>query len=280
MRPNLLIVTQEPPLGPPPIEKDLLAMLTAEQVQISTVNSFAVARLQVMRQPFDMVIATLGFDGEALSLIRDLRGLFPELPLVLLHDQTATLRQVQLAARLGAHVIDNDTSRQTIRMRIAHLLKLHLPAASPLNKEPSKWATSTSRVEAIRDQVKALGQNPGVEFALLADLNGQTIAAWHMQRGIDLAAFATMAAGELSATLELGNSLGAHRACNLIWQEYDNRMVLISRVSESYLLLLAIEVETLVGPIRLSLQRTVEQIQNLLNPGSLYKQQALIASAA
>ena len=130
-----------------------------------------------MRQPFDMVIATLGFDGEALSLIRDLRGLFPELPLVLLHDQTATLRQVQLAARLGAHVIDSDTSRQTIRMRIAHLLKLHLPAASPLNKEPSKWATSTSRVEAIRDQVKALGQNPGVEFALLADLNGQTIAA-------------------------------------------------------------------------------------------------------
>ncbi len=120
---------------------------------------------------------------------------------------------------------------------------------------------SKTQLTTLNTDMAQLGRQSGVRFIILADFSGQDISSWDAVGSNDTATIAALAAGDLLATLELGRMLGGRRACNLVVQEHDDQTVLIARVGQGFLLLLATSKDVPLGWSRLAIKRLAERIE-------------------
>lgn len=245
--------------------------------QIVTVRSAAAAKLQASRQPFAAAVATLSSESNAgLELAQSLRQLYPRMPFVLIRDRNAPTTQVSRALQMGVRVIDQVRAERQLGIIISHLLGIHVPLSraperdlsdppppplpAPLPLEQGARVFSASQMRDIKTNLAQLGGLPGVRCALLADMSGQEVASWKGISNVDTPGVAALAASELLASVEIGQILGGYRSCNLIVQEHDEQMVLMARVGEDMLLLLATENDAPIGPSRLAIKRTSDRL--------------------
>lgn len=121
----------------------------------------------------------------------------------------------------------------------------------------------------IRALFAQLGQQVEVRLAMLGDLSGQDMVSWSGPGAVDTASVAALAAGDLMATLEVGRMLGGRRACNLIVQEHDDLTILVGRVGEGLLLLLATTKDVPLGWSRLAVKRTADKILALVGSAAM-----------
>lgn len=128
---------------------------------------------------------------------------------------------------------------------------------------------SAPQLQELRSYLGQLGQQADVRCALLADMSGQDIASWEARPGVDMASIAALASGDLMATLEVGRMLGGRRACNLIVQEHDDLTILIGRVGEGMLLLLATAKDVPLGWSRLALKRASERLLTIVGAAAM-----------
>lgn len=124
----------------------------------------------------------------------------------------------------------------------------------------SQLVLSPAQLSELRATLVQLSQQADLRYVMLGDLSGQDIVAWEARSGTDLASIAALAAGDLMATMEVGRMLGGRRACNLIVQEHDDMTILIGRVGEGLLLLLATAKDVPLGWARLALKRTSDKV--------------------
>jgi predicted regulator of Ras-like GTPase activity (Roadblock/LC7/MglB family) len=120
---------------------------------------------------------------------------------------------------------------------------------------------SKTQLTTLQTDMAQLGRQRGVRFIVLADFSGQDISAWDAAGSSDTATISALAAGDLLATLELGRMLGGRRACNLVVQEHDDQTVLIARVGQGFLLLLATAKDVPLGWSRLAIKRLADRIE-------------------
>jgi predicted regulator of Ras-like GTPase activity (Roadblock/LC7/MglB family) len=124
----------------------------------------------------------------------------------------------------------------------------------------SQLVLSAAQLDELRSYLAQLGQQATVNYSMLADLSGQDIVHWVARSAVDVSSIAALAAGNMMSTLEIGQMLGGHRSCNLVVQEYDEQTILIGRVGEGLLLLVATAKEVPLGWSRLAVKRTCDKI--------------------
>lgn len=133
----------------------------------------------------------------------------------------------------------------------------------------SQLVLAPAQMNEIRTTLSQLGQQADVRMAMLGDLSGQDIVSWSGRAEVDTASIAALAAGDLMATLEVGRMLGGRRACNLIVQEHDDLTILVGRVGESLLLLIATAKDVPLGWSRLAIKRSADKILALVGSAAM-----------
>lgn len=133
----------------------------------------------------------------------------------------------------------------------------------------SQLILSVAQLNEIRSYLAQLGQQAAVRCAMLADLSGQDIVHWDALGSVDTPSIAALAAGDLMATLEIGRMLGGKRACNLIVQEHDEQTILVGRVGEGLLLLIATAKDVPLGWARLAIKRTSDRILAIVGSAAM-----------
>ncbi len=128
----------------------------------------------------------------------------------------------------------------------------------------SQLVLSPAQLNDLRACLAQFGQQADVQCAMLADFSGQDIVSWNAQEDVDTPSIAALAAGDLMATLEIGRMLGGKRACNLIVQEHDDLTILIARVGDGLLLLLATAKDVPLGWSRLAIKRATDRILGIV----------------
>jgi predicted regulator of Ras-like GTPase activity (Roadblock/LC7/MglB family) len=128
----------------------------------------------------------------------------------------------------------------------------------------SQLVLSVTQLGELRDLLAQFSQQAEVRCTFLGDLSGQEIASWDARSDTDLASVAALAAGDLMATLEIGRLLGGRRTCNLVVQEHDDLTILVARVGEGLLLLLATAKDVPLGWSRLALKRATARILDIV----------------
>lgn len=133
----------------------------------------------------------------------------------------------------------------------------------------SQLVLSAAQLQELRQLVAQFSQQADVRFAFLGDLSGLDIVSWDGQNGTDAGSIAALAAGDMMATLEVGRLLGGKRACNLIVQEHDDLTILISRIGEALILLLATSRDVPLGWSRLAIKRSSDRILAIVGSAAM-----------
>ncbi|MBX0329214.1 hypothetical protein K2Z83_16190 [Oscillochloris sp. ZM17-4] len=133
----------------------------------------------------------------------------------------------------------------------------------------SQLVLSASQLQELRQLLAQFSQQVDVRFAFLGDLSGLDIVSWDGRSETDVGSVAALAAGDMMATLEVGRLLGGKRACNLIVQEHDDLTILISRVGEGLLLLLATARDVPLGWSRLAMKRSTDRILAIVGSAAM-----------
>jgi predicted regulator of Ras-like GTPase activity (Roadblock/LC7/MglB family) len=133
----------------------------------------------------------------------------------------------------------------------------------------SQLVLSAAQLQELWQLLSQFGQQADVRFAFLGDLSGLDIVSWDGRNGTDVGSVAALAAGDMMATLEVGRLLGGKRACNLIVQEHDELSILIARVGESLILLLATSRDVPLGWARLAIKRSSERILAIVGSAAM-----------
>lgn len=133
----------------------------------------------------------------------------------------------------------------------------------------SQLVLSVAQLDELRSLLAQLSQQAEVRCAFLGDLSGQEIACWDARSDTDIASVAALAAGDLMATLEIGRLLGGKRACNLIVQEHDDLTILVARVGEALLLMLATAKDVPLGWSRLTVKRAGDRILSVVGSAAM-----------
>lgn len=141
----------------------------------------------------------------------------------------------------------------------------------------SQIVLAPAQMHEIRATMSQLGQQADVRLAMLGDLSGQDMVSWSGRDDIDASSIAALAAGDLMATLEVGRMLGGKRACNLIVQEHDDLTILVGRVGEGLLLLVATAKDVPLGWSRLAIKRTAEKILSLVGSAAMVPPPAAVS---
>lgn len=141
----------------------------------------------------------------------------------------------------------------------------------------SQLVLGPAQLNEIRAALSQLGQQADVRLAMLGDLSGQDLVAWAGRSEVDTSSIAALAAGDLMATLEVGRMLGGRRACNLIVQEHDDLTILVGRVGESLLLLIATAKDVPLGWSRLAVKRTADKILALVGAAAMVPPPAAVS---
>jgi predicted regulator of Ras-like GTPase activity (Roadblock/LC7/MglB family) len=124
----------------------------------------------------------------------------------------------------------------------------------------SQLVLSIQQLQELKQLLSQFSQQADVRFAMLGDLSGLDIVSWDCGSDTDIGSVAALSAGDMMATMEVGRLLGGKRACNLIVQEHDDLTILIARVGESLLLLLATARDVPLGWSRLAIKRSTDRI--------------------
>lgn len=133
----------------------------------------------------------------------------------------------------------------------------------------SQLVLSVEQLNELRATLAQFSQQADVRFAMIGDLSGQDIVNWDVQGNLDAPSVAALIAGDLLATLEIGRMLGGKRACNLIIQEHDDLTILISRIGEGLLLMLATAKDVPLGWTRLTVKRTADRVLNIVGSAAM-----------
>jgi predicted regulator of Ras-like GTPase activity (Roadblock/LC7/MglB family) len=133
----------------------------------------------------------------------------------------------------------------------------------------SQVVLAPAQMNEIRAAMGQLGQQADVRLVMLGDLSGQDMVSWSGRAEVDTSSVAALAAGDLMATLEVGRMLGGKRACNLIVQEHDDLTILIGRVGEGLLLLLATAKDVPLGWSRLAVKRTADKLLAIVGAAAM-----------
>jgi predicted regulator of Ras-like GTPase activity (Roadblock/LC7/MglB family) len=133
----------------------------------------------------------------------------------------------------------------------------------------SQLVLSVSQLHELRALLAQLGQQADIFCVFLGDMSGQDIVSWNARNDTDVSSIAALAAGDLMATLEIGRLLGGKRACNLIVQEHDDLTILVARVGEALLLLLATARDVPLGWARLAIKRTTDRILPIVGAAAM-----------
>jgi predicted regulator of Ras-like GTPase activity (Roadblock/LC7/MglB family) len=141
----------------------------------------------------------------------------------------------------------------------------------------SQLVLSPAQLTELRTCLSQLGQQAEVRCALLGDMSGQDIVVYDPRSDVDTPSIAALAAGDLMATLEVGRMLGGRRACNLIVQEHDDLTILIGRVGEGMLLLIATAKDVPLGWSRLAVKRTSDRILAVVGAAAMVPPPAAVS---
>ncbi|MCU0491082.1 MAG: roadblock/LC7 domain-containing protein [Chloroflexaceae bacterium] len=133
----------------------------------------------------------------------------------------------------------------------------------------SQLLLSVEQLGELRACLEGLSQQGDVRFTMLGDLSGQEIVSWDARNDLDTPSIAALIAGDLMATLEIGRMLGGKRTCNLIIQEHEDMTILVGRVGEGLLLLLATAKDVPLGWARLALKRSVDRILAIVGTAAM-----------
>jgi predicted regulator of Ras-like GTPase activity (Roadblock/LC7/MglB family) len=128
---------------------------------------------------------------------------------------------------------------------------------------------TSAQLSELRAILGQFSQQAEINCALLADFSGQDIVSWEGRTQHDTATIAALSAGDMLATMEIGRMLGGRRTCNLIVQEHDDMTILVSRVGEGLLLLLATAKDVPLGWARLAVKRASDRIINVVGTAQL-----------
>jgi predicted regulator of Ras-like GTPase activity (Roadblock/LC7/MglB family) len=124
----------------------------------------------------------------------------------------------------------------------------------------SQIILSAAQQDELRHALAKIAQDATVHCALLGDLSGQEISSWVPHGGFDISSIAALAAGDIMATLEINRMLGGERSCNIVIQEHDDQIILIGRVGEALILLLAVARDVPLGWARIALKSATTRI--------------------
>ncbi|NNJ11260.1 roadblock/LC7 domain-containing protein [Chloroflexales bacterium ZM16-3] len=133
----------------------------------------------------------------------------------------------------------------------------------------SQLVLSANQLHELRQLLAQFSQQVDVRFAFLGDLSGLDIVSWDGRSDTDVSSVAALAAGDMMATMEVGRLLGGKRACNLIVQEHDDLTILIARVGEALLLLLATARDVPLGWSRLAIKRSTDRILAIVGDAAM-----------
>ncbi|NTV62269.1 MAG: roadblock/LC7 domain-containing protein [Oscillochloris sp.] len=133
----------------------------------------------------------------------------------------------------------------------------------------SQLVLSAAQLQELRQLLAQFGQQADVRFAFLGDLSGLDIVSWDGRSETDVGSVAALAAGDMMATMEVGRLLGGKRTCNLIVQEHDDLTILMARVGEALLLLLATSRDVPLGWSRLAIKRTSDRILAIVGSAAM-----------
>ncbi len=251
------------------------------QYQVITVSSMAAGQVLATRQHFHLVLLAFQRDNNALDLVRVLQEITPRTRLLLLCDHSVTTEQRDEAQALGLPMLLADPSNEQLVAAIAQALGQNLPAPRRTTAARTRLVSlSAEHLHELRACLVQLGKQGGVSCALLADLNGQDIVHWNAFGDIDTASVAALAAGDLLATLEINQLLMGQQGCKLIVQEHEDQHILMGRVGEHHLLLMATSTDVPLGWVRLNLKRTSERILEILDSATLTLPQTVSSTFA
>lgn len=133
----------------------------------------------------------------------------------------------------------------------------------------STLVLSPAQLQELRGMLAQVAQQADVRCAFLGDLSGQDIVSWSDRLNVDMSSVAALAAGDLMATIEIGRMLGGSRSCNLVVQEHDELTILVARVGEALLLLLATARDVPLGWSRLAIKRLTDRILPIVGKAAL-----------
>lgn len=134
----------------------------------------------------------------------------------------------------------------------------------------STLVLTPAQLQELRGMLAQVAQQADVRCAFLGDLSGQDIVSWNDQRvNVDMGSVAALAAGDLMATIEIGRMLGGSRSCNLVVQEHDELTILVARVGEALLLLLATARDVPLGWSRLAIKRLIDRILPIVGKAAM-----------
>ncbi len=133
----------------------------------------------------------------------------------------------------------------------------------------SQLVFSVAQLNELQGLLAQFSQQADVRCAILGDLSGQDIVSWAVREGTDLGSISALAAGNLMATLEVGRLLGGQRACNMVVQEHEDMTILVARVGQGLLLLLATARDVPLGWSRLAIKRAIDRILPIVGTAAM-----------
>ena len=133
----------------------------------------------------------------------------------------------------------------------------------------SQLVFSVAQLKEIQGLLAQFSQQADVRCAILADMSGQVIVSWAARTGTDLDSISALAAGNIMATLEIGRLLGGQRACNMVVQEHDDMTILVARVGQGLLLLVATARDVPLGWSRLTIKRAIDRILPIVGTAAM-----------
>jgi predicted regulator of Ras-like GTPase activity (Roadblock/LC7/MglB family) len=119
----------------------------------------------------------------------------------------------------------------------------------------SQIVFSPEQLQKLQSCLVWLGRHAAVHCGVLIDLSGQDIVHWSTQEDLDIASISSLAAADLLATMEIARMFGMGRACNLIIQEHEERIIMITRIGEGFLLLIAATRDVPLGWARVAVKQ-------------------------
>lgn len=255
----------------------LLTSSTDPQVRLrlTLAGSIAAGQLQATRSGFDLVVAPLRQDQQSLAFLQNLREIRPHLPTLLLQEAEVSPFYLALVERLGGQVAPQPHDDAALRALLLATLGLidqngagarSAAVAPPLPERPAPAAPparaslTSAQLAGLRGCLARLARTGGARYIALIDISGQEIAGWAAGHPVAGAELAALSAAGMLATLELGWLIGRQRTCHVLIQEHEGQTVIVARIDDSLLLLLALAATAAVGVARVAIRRAAHEI--------------------
>ncbi len=279
MRYDILIVDEEPELRTRYAKALIADAAGADPVyKVVAVHSSAAAQVQAIHHQFHLAIIAVRPSNLGIELAYTLKQRDPQLRLLLICEQNLSPLQQQQTKQLGTTLTTAPVALSLLRSLVGGILHLephptqltrHMELPSAQHGPRHASTLTPQQVEQFRECLAEWRGQPGLYCILLADFSGQALATWSRYDEIDMQGIAALAAGDLSATLEIGMLIGGQRNCSLIVQEHDEQTILIGRIGTDLMLLMATAQDVPTGWSRLTMRRLSERLTAITEAAAL-----------